>query len=56
MQTINPKEFQRLVDWFEIKDVEKVLSKTTYMVPTNITYYPMRGQGEPTQHLCPEAS
>ncbi len=44
MKTINPKEFQRLIDWFEIKDPEKVLSKTTYMVPTNITYYPMRAR------------
>lgn len=41
MKTINPKEFARLIDWFEIKDPEKVLSQKTYMVPTNITYYPM---------------
>nr|WP_320193047.1 alpha/beta hydrolase [uncultured Desulfobacter sp.] len=44
MKAINPKEFQRLIDWFEIKDPEKVLSQTTYMVPTNITYYPMRAK------------
>ncbi|MCG8553299.1 MAG: alpha/beta hydrolase [Desulfobacterales bacterium] len=44
MKTINPEEFKRLIDWFEIKDPEKVLSQTTYMVPTNITYYPMRAK------------
>ncbi|WP_020589032.1 1-acyl-sn-glycerol-3-phosphate acyltransferase [Desulfobacter curvatus] len=44
MKTINPKEFERLIDWFQIKDPEKVLSQTTYMVPTNITYYPMRAK------------
>ncbi len=44
MKTKNPKEFERLIDWFEIKDVEKVLNQTTYMVPTNITYYPMRAK------------
>nr|WP_249060517.1 alpha/beta hydrolase [Desulfobacter hydrogenophilus] len=44
MKTINPKEFARLIDWFEIKDPEKVLSQTTYVVPTNITYYPMRAK------------
>lgn len=44
MKTINPKEFARLIDWFEIKDPEKVLNQTTYMVPTNITYYPMRAK------------
>ena len=44
MKTRNPKEFARLIDWFEIKDPEKVLNQTTYMVPTNITYYPMRAK------------
>jgi len=44
MKIINPKEFARLIDWFEIKDPEKVLNQTTYMVPTNITYYPMRAK------------
>ncbi len=44
MKTINPKEFARLIDWFDIKDPEKVLNQTTYMVPTNITYYPMRAK------------
>lgn len=44
MKNINPKEFARLIDWFEIKDPEKVLNQTTYMVPTNITYYPMRAK------------
>lgn len=44
MKIINPKEFERLINWLEIKDPEKVLSQTTYMVPTNITYYPMRAK------------
>ncbi len=52
MKTINPKEFERLIKWFEIKDPEKVLSQTTYMVPTNITYYPMRAKENPLSSLA----
>lgn len=44
MKIKNPKEFDRLVDWFEIRDPEKILNQTTYIVPTNITYYPMRAK------------
>ena len=44
MQTKSPKAFEYLIERFDIKDVQKVLNRTTYMVPTNITYYPMRAK------------
>ncbi len=44
MQTINPDEFQRLVDTYEIKNVESVLENETFIVPVNITYYPVRAK------------
>ena len=44
MKTINPKEFDRLVSFLEISDPEKVLATHTYIVPVNITYYPVRAR------------
>ena len=44
MQTLNPDEFWRLVDTYEIKNVEEVLENQTFIVPVNITYYPVRAK------------
>ena len=44
MQTINPKEYQRLLTCYEIKSPEAVLESETYIVPVNITYYPVRAK------------
>ena len=33
-------EFERLKDQLKIEDLEQVLSRQTYIVPVNITYYP----------------
>jgi len=33
-------EFQRLIDAFEIENIDQVLNRQTYIVPVNITYYP----------------
>lgn len=44
MKEKNPDEFQRLVDVFEITDLDKVFNQQTYIVPVNITYYPVRAR------------
>ena len=44
MQTINPKEYQRLLTCYDIKSPEAVCESETYIVPVNITYYPMRAR------------
>ncbi len=41
MQSKNRKEYNRLIEYFEIKNPERVLSIQTYIVPVNITYYPI---------------
>lgn len=33
-------EFQRLMEGLDVKDIDAVLSRQTYIVPVNITYYP----------------
>lgn len=37
-----PDEAKRLMDAFQIDSIEPVVQKTTYIVPVNITYYPVR--------------
>ncbi|MEA2059985.1 MAG: alpha/beta hydrolase [Thermodesulfobacteriota bacterium] len=44
MQQLNMGEFNRLVDIFEIKSPEAVFQKQTFIVPVNITYYPVRAK------------
>lgn len=39
-----PDEAKRLMNSFEIDSIEPVLKGNTYIVPVNITYYPMRAQ------------
>lgn len=41
MQTKNKAEYERLLNYFEIEDPVKVLGIQTYIVPVNITYYPI---------------
>lgn len=40
LKTMGEPEFERLVKLFEIRDIDPVLSKETFIVPVNITYYP----------------
>ncbi len=40
MQQIGEPEFERLVQAFEIDDINTVLQQETHIVPVNITYYP----------------
>jgi esterase/lipase/1-acyl-sn-glycerol-3-phosphate acyltransferase len=40
----DPDELKRLLDLFEIETVEPVLDRSTFIVPVNITYYPIRSR------------
>ncbi len=40
MNQMREPEFDRLVQVFEIKDIDTVLNQETFIVPVNITYYP----------------
>ena len=40
MKNLNESEFDRLVNVFEIENIDQVLSRQTHIVPINITYYP----------------
>ena len=40
MKDMGEPEFERLVQTFEIKNIDEVLARETYIVPVNITYYP----------------
>ncbi|MBF0469011.1 MAG: alpha/beta fold hydrolase [Desulfamplus sp.] len=44
MKTINTKEFNRLVDLYDIRSPDEVLRQQTCIVPVNITYYPVRAR------------
>ncbi len=37
-----PEEAARILDQFKINDIEPVLNRKTYIVPVNLTYYPLR--------------
>jgi esterase/lipase len=38
------QELKNLLDLFEIDDVEPVFNRSTYIIPVNITYYPLRSR------------
>jgi esterase/lipase/1-acyl-sn-glycerol-3-phosphate acyltransferase len=40
----DPVESRRLMDNFRLDSLDPVLSQSTYIVPVNITYYPLRAQ------------
>ncbi len=40
----NPDEAKRLMDLYQIDDAEPVLGNETYIVPVNITFYPIRAK------------
>lgn len=39
-----PDEVRRLLDLFQIEDIQPVLDQTTHIVPVNVTYYPIRAR------------
>ena len=40
----NPEEAEHLMDLFQIGSLEPVLNRSTYIVPVNLTYYPIRAR------------
>lgn len=40
----NPDEMKKLLDLFQIESVDPILKRSTYIVPVNITYYPLRSR------------
>lgn len=44
MTEIASDEAKRLMDIFQITNMESVLEETTYIVPINLTYYPIRAR------------
>ena len=45
-----PDEAKRLMDSFRIVSIEPVLERATYIVPVNITYYPIRARENIISH------
>lgn len=44
LQRSNPEEVKRLLDRLHIEALEPVLDKKTFIIPVNITYYPIRAR------------
>lgn len=44
LSAVNPQETEHLMDLFQITSLESVLDRATYIVPVNITYYPVRAR------------
>ncbi len=40
----NPEEAKYLMDSFQIESLDPVLDRSTYIVPVNLTYYPIRAK------------
>lgn len=40
----NPAEAERLMNMFQIEDMMPILTETTWIVPINLTYYPLRAR------------
>ncbi|MDO9067101.1 MAG: alpha/beta fold hydrolase [Deltaproteobacteria bacterium] len=44
MLSENPEEAKRLMDMFQIENMMPILTETTWIVPINLTYYPLRSR------------
>ena len=42
--TENPAEAERLMNMFQIENMMPILTETTWIVPVNLTYYPLRAR------------
>jgi esterase/lipase/1-acyl-sn-glycerol-3-phosphate acyltransferase len=40
----NPEETKRLMELYQIESLDQVFDKSTYIVPVNLTYYPIRAR------------
>jgi len=47
-----PEEAARILNQFKIDDIEPVLNRKTYIVPVNLTYYPLRARENFLNHLA----
>jgi esterase/lipase/1-acyl-sn-glycerol-3-phosphate acyltransferase len=52
MAETNPGEARRLMDLFRIDALEPVLARQTWIVPVNITYYPLRAHDNALSKLA----
>lgn len=52
MRRAHPSEAERLMDLFQIDDLDPVLDINTYIVPVNITYYPIRAKENLLNYLA----
>ncbi|HEY6872069.1 MAG TPA: alpha/beta fold hydrolase [Geobacteraceae bacterium] len=52
MASDNPGEAQRLMELFRIDSLEPVLERNTWIVPVNITYYPLRAHENALSRLA----
>ncbi len=48
----NPGEARRLMDLLQIDSLEPVVNRTTWIVPVNITYYPLRAHDNALSRLA----
>jgi esterase/lipase len=48
----NPDELSRLLELFQIESLEPVLNRNTYIVPVNLTYYPVRARENILSHIA----
>ena len=44
MKNTNPDEARRLLSQFQIESIDEISKKPTYIVPVNVTYYPIRAK------------
>jgi esterase/lipase/1-acyl-sn-glycerol-3-phosphate acyltransferase len=44
LSSANTSEAERLMDLFQIESIDEINDKVTYIVPVNITYFPLRAQ------------
>jgi esterase/lipase/1-acyl-sn-glycerol-3-phosphate acyltransferase len=52
MAELNPAEAERLKELFQIDSLEPVLNRNTWIVPVNITYYPIRAHENALSRLA----
>ena len=50
--TESPKEAQRILQQFQIEDPAPILARHTYIVPVNLTYYPIRAKENALSELA----
>jgi esterase/lipase/1-acyl-sn-glycerol-3-phosphate acyltransferase len=52
MKDLEPSEFERLIQVFDINNIDQVLEQKTNIVPVNITYYPANPKTNILSHIA----